>query len=68
MPVPELDEREVVAAMLEAEPDLAADRPGLLLAAELQALSAVTRSGRHRGRPGPVRGTATSVRTWGKAV
>ncbi|MFF5265180.1 IS982 family transposase [Actinomadura viridis] len=31
---PKLDEREVVAAMLEVEPELAADRPGLLLIAD----------------------------------
>jgi hypothetical protein len=31
---PKLDEREVVAAMLEVEPDLAANRPGLLLIAD----------------------------------
>jgi len=31
---PKLDEREVVAAMLEVEPHLAADRPGLLLIAD----------------------------------
>jgi hypothetical protein len=31
---PKLDEREVVAAMLQAEPQLAADRPGLLLIAD----------------------------------
>jgi hypothetical protein len=31
---PKLDEREVAAAMLEVEPELAADRPGLLLIAD----------------------------------
>ena len=33
-PIPKIDEREVLAAMLEAEPDLAARRPGLILIAD----------------------------------